>query len=975
MEKKVNDKKKVLIYCLLSGLAALIIFCLYSALAHVAPFGNITVSRNDAITQYIPFLTDYINNIKSGNFAFWSWKLGGVNQLALSAYYILSPFNMLALPFGTKNMEVAFWLIIAVKTFCMATAFSYFAQKKFRESNLLTIAFSLIYTFGGFYLSYYYNTMWLDALITLPLIALGIENIVNGKKATLYTIALTYTIFVNFYTGYMICIFSVLYFFYLLFARDISRNKEEKDKTEQPIMPVMIKYGVASLLSGLLCAVVIIPVFFGIHNAAAKSDFDSTEPFFNILDFLSYHLSGMQVFSMEATKATAPYVLSSMLTFVALPLFFFSKKIKPNKKVVSLMVIALLAASFMVPKMNYLWHGFAAPTFLPYRFSFIYIFFIIMLAYEAVKDIKEVPAWAFGISLALTVVALVYTKFSQFSDHFTSRAIILSSVVTVLYLVILLLKKYDKLNKKAINAMLCVVLAAELIAGNTHIMRGGTRSVGEAYPNIDSMKEVTEYVKSIGGEGALNRMEILEDNGVQPYYSSTNSPSTYDYNGVTQFSSMNDQQYAIVQKTMGLGGFYGVSNKYAPETPIYNATFAIEYIYDTVNNIGEDNPYYEKVKDFSNGTLYKVKYSLPIGYMVDKGVDNWDPYNYIPRNVQNTLWQTLFNNKDAVMDNGCLTAVYYNKCVPVSAEEISKYIVDNADKIADKKAEFSDDHSSKDHAHTHEEEAVAVDENAVTMNFSAENLNQILDMVGDVYSYRATEDGYNLIFNYEVKNDGEFFATVNTGVMKLLTLTRTDGSTKDFHVEEKAITDLGFFKAGDSFTLTVHEPDRSIEELEEQYKNYDGYPLTDSIQMSVASVNDELFQKGYKQILEDGTLQNIVIDNNYVEGTVNAQKDGYMMMAMPYDLGWTVYVDGEPIELHEHDSHIMMFELSKGQHTIQMQYFPQGLKEGLFVSVASILALVMFLLLNKVHKMKLEFIKEEEAKAAEKENTEPKTKE
>lgn len=127
------------------------------------------------------------------------------------------------------------------------------------------------------------------------------------------------------------------------------------------------------------------------------------------------------------------------------------------------------------------------------------------------------------------------------------------------------------------------------------------------------------------------------------------------------------------------------------------------------------------------------------------------------------------------------------------------------------------------------------------------------------------------------------------------------------------------------------------------------------------TVDNEAFMNGYKHILENGTLKIETFKDSYIKGTVNASKDGVMVASMPYDEGWTVTVDGEAVELIKNESHMMMFNISQGEHTVEMKYFPQGLKEGIFVSLASILALALVMLLSKVRKMKAEVLAQEEA--------------
>ena len=77
---------------------------------------------------------------------------------------------------------------------------------------LFTTAFSLC----GFVSMYFYDMMWLDALIWLPLVALGLHRIVSLHRYGLYTVSLTVTIISNYYMGYMTCLFSVMYFIYLI---------------------------------------------------------------------------------------------------------------------------------------------------------------------------------------------------------------------------------------------------------------------------------------------------------------------------------------------------------------------------------------------------------------------------------------------------------------------------------------------------------------------------------------------------------------------------------------------------------------------------------------------------------------------------------------------------------------------------------------------------------------------------------------
>lgn len=899
------------------------LFLVFCAFSKIAPFGDYTILRNDGLGQYAPFLAEYIERLKSGGSLFYSWNTGlGSNEFASICYYLLSPFNLLALPFNSSNIDSAMLLIITVKTALIAASFSVFLQNKFEIQNITVSVFSLIYTFSGFYLAYYYNTMWLDALIALPLIALGIENIVKGKKATLYFFALAYAIFVNFYIAYMICIFCVLYFFLLVFSQDVSKNKKEKQ--DEPIFPVMLKFGTASLFAGLVSAVVIIPVLYALENTAAKSDFDTTDFFFNILDFLSYHTDGMDMKILEMTSATAPYLMSSMLTMILFPLFFTSKKIKPNEKAATAVVTVLFFLSMQIPKLNYFWHGLNAPSFLPYRFSFLYLFLIITVAFKTLLNIDSVPKWAFVLPVALVGVSVGYAKFSQFSDHFTPYGLVLSAVAAAVYLVILLIAKNKDGFKRSLPIVLCVLIVAELCLSNTKTIKGVGSVYDEYYTDLNTIEQAKEIIEA--NTDGFYRMEI--SNG-----SIYNFPALYNYNGISTFSSMTDTNLALTQYCLGVDGDRKNEYKYSPQTPIYNAMHSLDYVFDNVGLIGEDNPYYEKIGEVDGKGVYKVKYALPLAYCADSTITEWDPYIYQPSYSQTGFWYNA-TGVGNVFDYAQLDSIEYSSCEAVDSGTVNQYY--------SKLNEENED----EHAHVHEDGEVHED------GYNA--LTTIIETVGGVYPFKATDNGFSIKFNYTVQKDGELFMLATSGCLQKMTVSFA-GEASEYDVSDRKLYDVGYYHAGDVVEVTVHDADRDISEFDADK------PLTDSVQMSAMTVDNEAFMNGYKHILENGTLKIDEFKDSYIKGTVNASKDGVMVASMPYDEGWTVTVDGEAVELVKNESHMMMFNISQGEHTVEMKYFPQGLKEGIFVSVASILALVLVMLLSKVRKMKAEVLAQEEA--------------
>jgi uncharacterized membrane protein YfhO len=104
-------------------------------------------------------------------------------------------------------------------------------------------------------------------------------------------------------------------------------------------------------------------------------------------------------------------------------------------------------------------------------------------------------------------------------------------------------------------------------------------------------------------------------------------------------------------------------------------------------------------------------------------------------------------------------------------------------------------------------------------------------------------------------------------------------------------------------------------------------------------------------------------DADRIEGTINAQPGQMMMTSIPYEPGWTVYVDGkktEPVTYYDSKGkkqttdHIVIqealigIELEPGQHTVKMVFFPHGLTYGIVISLAGLAALAY--IIHREHK-------------------------
>lgn len=114
------------------------------------------------------------------------------------------------------------------------TMFSYL-KYTYQKVDGTTLLFSTSYSFCGFVTVYSQNFMWLDALILFPLILLGLQRLWDQRKWGLYSITLFLAIVTNYYMGYMICLFAVLYSIYWFFKKNTQAHAIRQFFKQSPL--------------------------------------------------------------------------------------------------------------------------------------------------------------------------------------------------------------------------------------------------------------------------------------------------------------------------------------------------------------------------------------------------------------------------------------------------------------------------------------------------------------------------------------------------------------------------------------------------------------------------------------------------------------------------------------------------------------------------------------------------------------------
>ncbi|MBQ1995927.1 MAG: YfhO family protein, partial [Clostridia bacterium] len=411
----------------------------------MVPFGDKTILRMDLYHQYGPLFAELYERIKHGDSLIYSWT-SGLGSCFLGNYfnYLSSPLSALVMFFGHKNITEAIALMILLKASLSAATFTYYLKKSQHNQSFIGVCFGLLYAFSGYMLAYYWNVMWLDAMVLLPVVLYCIERIIDNGKIGIYVTALGLTMFSNYYMSFMICIFSCIYFFYYTVLKydsssvlDTEFKKDEKDLLKWFKNSRFFRSGclfaLGSLAAAGLLAIVLIPVYKILSECSATSGKfpEDLKTYFNYFDFLANHFASLTTTIRSSGEDVLPNIYCGVLPIILAPLYFFTKTISKKEKIATLGLLAVLYASFNLNWLNYIWHGFHFPNDLPYRQSFIYSFFLLLIAYKTFIRLREFKTVHIG------VVGAVLLGFVVLVDEITSKNVTSTTVLFTLILVVL----------------------------------------------------------------------------------------------------------------------------------------------------------------------------------------------------------------------------------------------------------------------------------------------------------------------------------------------------------------------------------------------------------------------------------------------------------------------------------------------------------------------------------------------------------
>lgn len=583
----------------------------------IFPFGDRSFLSGDLYHQYMPFFSELVHKVRAGESLSFSYNVGiGSNFLALFVYYLASPLNIFGLLVPESYLiEFLSYLIVLKAGLCGLTCFIYL-QKHFRTENKGVLLFSCFYALSGFMAAYNYNIMWVDCVVLLPLIVLGLERLVKEGRCGLYCVTLGLSIFTNYYLSIMICIFLVLYFVILL-------------ATEKRRLRSIGYFALFSLLAGGMAAILLIPEVLAIlETDFGDMDFPRVaESYFSVLDMLARHC--MCVYT-ERGLDHWPNLYCGSAVLMLIPMYIMNRKISVREKFCRMALCGFMLLSFSTNILDFIWHGLNYPDSLPARQSFIYIFLVLTMCCEAYLRVRETDGQQ--IVYGVTAAALFLLFCEKFVEHedFEPGVKLLTLAFVSIYAILLYLYRTRK-EERLLKRIAVVALTAVLAECGINTWDTSIATVGRSAYLAEEEDYKALYAMTREREESFYRVEKFTRR-------TKNDGTLTGYPTASVFSSTLNSYVMDMYKLLGMQHskvFYGFDGA----TALVSAMLNVNYMFGESEKY--ENGLYTLLAQSGEVYLYECNAALPFGYVAPVGFDLSEAYPNNAIRLQEQMIQDL----------------------------------------------------------------------------------------------------------------------------------------------------------------------------------------------------------------------------------------------------------------------------------------------------------------------------------------------
>ncbi len=590
--------------------------------------------HNDGYTQHLVFLKDYIIDIKNFlfhgvSFPLYKFDVGlGADTINTYTYYSLFDiFNIIAIILPIKYIEEAYYIMVMLRLYLSGIFIIILAKKYFNvksEQALICTAISYVFCYTVIF-SGFKHAMFINGPLLLPLIIMGILNILNGKNPYLLIFSVCYTIYAQFY-----------FFVYITFAAEIFLIVKlicEKKK----FWPNFIKVNLYYLLGVLLSAAIIFTTLYSLVNT------DRVESKKLVLKDL-FNISSL-FFTLLIPISSSKYTVSigNIILMIAFCSSFYNKKVDKSLKY-SFLVIFILSFSSLV---TFVINGMSYSN---NRHLFSLALFVSLTIgqyienYEPLKEDQYQKIFKiFVMAIQVILITLIGYVITYLFDNIFVEILVYLLLALSIYLIYkkmkkVTFKKHFNFNKeKWVKSIVLSQLIVTIVVASIYSVTFATKDKYTSYYNnpkiYDEVLKENEYYR-IEENQYNNGLSYFANDAIMHEYN-----GTYLYNTMTSSSVLKIIDYFGVINSNKSVGYEGFNSRLA-----LNTISSVKYLFLKEGEkltIPYGYEYLTTVEDNEKIHIYENKNYLPYGFTYDNYVldNDLDELDYVDK--ENVLLESL----------------------------------------------------------------------------------------------------------------------------------------------------------------------------------------------------------------------------------------------------------------------------------------------------------------------------------------------
>ncbi|MGI6590593.1 MAG: YfhO family protein [Eggerthellaceae bacterium] len=819
----------------------------------------------------------------------WDFSFGEGNDVldTLHYYAIGSPFTLGCAFVPDQYMHIYYDAMVVVRLYLAGLAFCKLCIECGLSNRHAIIAGAVTYAFCG-WSAYclWRHPFFLDPLIWMPLLVLGIERIIRNGKPWIFVWSVFLSCISNVYFAWMLALLAVVYLVVRLVFLNATRGQRPR------ILGRVFAY---ALLGIAMAAVIMVPMAGFVLGDTRSGGFNPAGLFYSIEDYALIFVSLMSVkpggANWEWVSLGGPAILAALIALV-----------KGDSKVIrTLLVIAFVFSLF--PVLGQIFNGFS---YAANRWSFALALVVCYALTANWEQLVEKPdrKTVLGLAIFLVIYAVICgcaVAIQPSSDNRILFAPIAWQIGLAFLFVGIAVLGTKRTGLPVQGLALSLAIAAVAINCFWMYTPAGYNFAGITIPSKLASSNLNASV--------VDKLPAPQDaffrTTVEPQASEPKNANVTAGRSTTQYYwSFSNQAVAQYRTNLGMieplnyeySGYEASTNLLANASVKYCAVASgkntpLPYGYHFIEEIetGGSLPkgIASSTHSLSEYDIYENNYPMPFAYTTDSQMssESWMGLGLVERQSVLPGTAVLKNTQDgiSIVDTGSNT-----KTLHYRTKKKNLTLEDNGVKVTKKKS-------------------------SLTLEFEGQNDSETyIELEG--FDYPAAK-------NSNVPSEVTLNLELDDGTSTKLNY-RT---TSDLHypdVHDFAIN-LGYHKsAPKKATLT--------------FSNTGTYCFKS---LKVKSLSMDGYREKIKK-LQNRAAQNTVFTTNAVTADFNSEGDSLACFSIPYGKGWEASVDGRKTEVLQNLAYLAV-PLESGHHTVELRYHTPYLSLGLSISAVAFAILIL----------------------------------